>query len=58
MNSVLQSYPGGQSHAKDEVKEPLVGNGKDNERWREGEEKDHQAVQVMPIGIQAVEEWK
>lgn len=58
MNSVFQPYPGCQSQAKDEVKEPLVRNGKDDERRREGEEKDHQAVQVVPIGIQAVEEWK
>lgn len=51
---MLQTDPGDESDAESEVKESLIGDGEDDEDRCEGEEDDHQSVEVVVVGLEAV----
>lgn len=55
---VFKTDPGDEGGAEDEVEQAFVGDGEDDEDWGEGEKDDDEAVEVMIIGLQAVEERK
>lgn len=54
---VFHADPGYEGEAEGEVEESLVGDCEDDERWCEGEEQDDQAVEVVVVRLEAVEEW-
>lgn len=54
---VFQTDPGYERDAESEVKESFVGDGEKNEDGREGQEDDHQAVEVVVVGLKTVQEW-
>lgn len=49
--AVFKLNPTEKGNAKDEVKEPLVRNGENDERWREGEEDHYKTMEVVAIWI-------
>lgn len=49
MDAVFKLDPGEQGAAEDEVEEPLIGDCKDDEAGREGEEYYDEAAKVMII---------
>jgi hypothetical protein len=53
---VLEAHPGEEEDAEGEVEEAFVGDGEDDEGWGKGEEDDDEAVDVVGVGLEAVEE--
>jgi hypothetical protein len=53
---VFEADPGDEACAEHEVEEALVRDGEDDEDWGEGEEYDDEAVEVVAVWSQAVEE--
>lgn len=53
---MFETYPGDEGGAEGEVEESFVGNGQDDEDGREGEEDDDEAVEIVIIWLEAVEE--
>ncbi len=53
---VFEADPGDEGGAEGEVEEAFVGDGEDDEDGGEGEEVDGEAVEVVVVGLEAVEE--
>lgn len=53
---VFETHPGDKRGAEGEVEESFVGYGQDDEDGREGEEDDDEAVEVVVVWLEAVEE--
>ena len=51
---MFKPYPRNEGDAKNKVKEAFVGNGKDDEGGRKGEEDDGKAMEVVAVGLHAV----
>lgn len=56
MDVVFEPDPSDEGGAEDEVEESFVGDGEDDEDWGEGQEDDDEAVEVVVVGLKAVEE--
>ena len=48
---MLNSDPGEEGDAEGEVEESLIGDRQDDEDWGEGEEKNHEAVQIVIVWL-------
>lgn len=53
---VFETHPGDKGGAEGEVEESFIGYGQDDEDGREGEEDDDEAVEVVVVWLEAVEE--
>lgn len=53
---VFETYPGDEGGAESEVEESFVGDGQDDENGREGEEDDDEAVEIVVVGLETIEE--
>ena len=56
VNVVFETDPGYEGGAEGEVEEAFVGDGEDDEDRGEGEKNDYQAVEVVAVWLEAVEE--
>ena len=56
VDCVFEAYPCYEGDAVCEVEEAFVGDGEDDEEGREGEENDHQSVEVVVVWLETVEE--
>ena len=54
---VFEPHPGDEGGAEGEVEESFVGDGQDDEDWREGQKDDDEAVEVVVVWLKTVEEW-
>lgn len=52
---MFQANPCDKRSAEDEVKQPFVGNGEDDEHRRESQKQDDEAVKIMTVGLAAME---
>lgn len=52
---MLEADPCDKGSAEDEVKEPFVGDGEDDEDWRESQKQDDEPVEIMAVGLEAME---
>ena len=52
---VFESHPRSDGDAKDEVEETFVGDGEDDKGWGKGEKDDDEPVEVVIVGLHAVE---
>lgn len=53
---MFEADPRDKSSAEDEIEEPFVGYREDDEDGREGQKEDDEAVQIMAVGLEAMEE--
>lgn len=53
---MFETDPGDEGGAKGEVEESFVGDGQDDEDGGEGEEDDDEAVEIVVVWLEAVEE--
>lgn len=51
---MLQANPCHKRGAEDEVKQPFVGNGEDDEDRRESQKQDDEAVEIMAVRLEAM----
>ena len=53
---MFETDPGDEGGAEGEVEESFVGDGQDDEDGREGEEDDDEAVEIVVVWLETVEE--
>ena len=56
MDSMFKADPCDKGHTEDEVEESLPGDGENDKGWGKGQEDDHEAMKVVTVGINSVEE--
>lgn len=52
---MLEADPCYESRTENEIEQPFVGYGKDDEDRRKGQEQDDQAMEIMAVWLEAVE---
>ena len=54
---MFETNPCNKSSAEGEVEKTFVGKGEDDKGWRKCEEDDDEAMEVVVVWVETVEEW-